>query len=160
METQNHGGCHPSPISNSLYRPIEPGQIRILEILPGCEQDPIQCRLQYVELCKMPKYNALSYSWGDLSKPKSVISVDGHKLEVTENCALALLELRGEAVAMLKAQIIWIDAICVNQEDTRERSQQVLMMFKIYQSSQSLIIWLGVEAEGSNEAIEILEEAA
>ncbi|KAK3658901.1 hypothetical protein LTR22_008726 [Elasticomyces elasticus] len=41
---------------------------------------------------------------------------------------------------------LWMDMICINQSDNDEKSDQVSMMFNIYQSSQCVFIWLGEEA--------------
>jgi hypothetical protein len=79
-------------------------------------------------------------------------------LRVTENCKLALQELRREARVNSKTQVIWIGAICINQEDLEERRQPVLIMRLIYIGAQNFIIWLGPEADDSDKAIEILTE--
>ncbi|KLU88500.1 hypothetical protein MAPG_07485 [Magnaporthiopsis poae ATCC 64411] len=41
---------------------------------------------------------------------------------------------------------VWIDAICINQDDYSERSRQVGIMAQIYQRSLMTIVWLGGEA--------------
>lgn len=110
-EISNVGDAYRQPRDNQLYRPIVGNEIRVLEILPGGE-DIIGCQLKYIKLDTPIEYNALSYTWGDPTKPKVTITVDGYSLKVTENCYLALRELRREAVAQSKTQIIWIDAIC------------------------------------------------
>lgn len=40
---------------------------------------------------------------------------------------------------------IWIDALCINQEDMEERSSQVKSMREIYQNAQTVRIWFGAE---------------
>jgi hypothetical protein len=44
-------------------------------------------------------------------------------------------------------RVIWIDAICINQEDLEERSRQVKLMRRIYTNSSRLVVWLGVADE-------------
>ncbi|CZR66483.1 uncharacterized protein PAC_16384 [Phialocephala subalpina] len=131
-------------------------EIQVLEILPGTESSIIQCQLEHIILGRPAQYNALSYTWGDPIALRIEITVNGHKLRVTENCKLALQELRREAKVNSKIQVIWIDAICINQGDPEERRQQVLIMRSIYIGAQNLIIWLGPEADDSVKAIEIL----
>ena len=46
--------------------------------------------------------------------------------------------------------ILWIDSICVNQENPSEKSSQVRMMAKIYKHAKSVFVWLGREGEESN----------
>ena len=45
----------------------------------------------------------------------------------------------------------WIDALCINQQDRDERSQQVGRMKDIYSNAPSLLIWLGDVPESSAE---------
>lgn len=87
-----------------------------------------------------------------------MIKVNGHGLEVTENCEAALQELRREARTYSKPHVIWIDAICINQKDLRERNHQVNLMLDIYHHCQKLIIWLGLEMDGSEKAIATLKD--
>ena len=42
---------------------------------------------------------------------------------------------------------VWADAICINQDDLDERSQQVLRMRKIYSESLRLFVWLGEDGD-------------
>jgi Heterokaryon incompatibility protein (HET) len=93
---------------------------------------------------------------GRPQKPEGTLFVNEHPLEVTENCLFALNELRRESIAQLKTCTIWVDAICINQKDLNERSQQVALMTKIYGGAKNLIIWLVTETHNSCEAIKIM----
>ena len=144
-----------------LYRPLLANEIRLLEVLPplsDSEYEDVYCLLKYTSLDSPTEYNALSYTWGDPTLPKVTIIVDGHHLEVTENCKRALQELRREVEIRGETHTIWIDAICINQKDVSERSQQVQLMRKVYWNCRELVIWLGPEAEGTKEAIEIIAD--
>jgi len=55
---------------------------------------------------------------------------------------------------------IWIDAICINQEDPHERSQQVNLMAEIYQTATGVVIWLGEEDESTAPAFELFRALA
>jgi hypothetical protein len=89
-------------------------------------EDDVKSRLHCIKSGDL-NYSALSYAWGDLEKPKVTLFVNGHQLEVTENCLFALKELRRESMAQSKTCTIWVDAICINQKDLDERSQQVAL---------------------------------
>jgi hypothetical protein len=52
--------------------------------------------------------------------------------------------------------ILWADAICINQQDNREKGHQVKQMAQIYKNAEEVLIWLGP----SNEEIEDLLEFA
>ena len=52
---------------------------------------------------------------------------------------------------------LWIDSICINQQDLRERSEQAINMHRIYQQARRVIVWLGEESEDSHMAIQSME---
>lgn len=120
-------------------------EIRLLVLLPGQFNDHVECALRHVSLSKSPQYEALSYCWGDL-KSRKLISLDGHRFLATKSLEIALRYLRCEDTP----RILWIDAVCINQADDRERSQQVGLMGEIYRSAQGVTVWLG-EEEGKEE---------
>jgi hypothetical protein len=47
---------------------------------------------------------------------------------------------------------VWADAVCINQEDIRERGHQVALTGRIYTSAAKVIIWLGPDTTGSAQA--------
>jgi len=85
-----------------------------------------------------PWYHALSYVWGDAINI-TPIQLDRSDFRVTKNLhsALHYIRLRTEVLT------IWIDAICINQNDLKERGQQVQLMGRIYTGPEKCIIWLG-----------------
>lgn len=136
-----------------------PRFIRLLEIQHG--EGNIHCSLQTFNLDNSPAYDALSYTWGDPRpallqtvgpgqyKRQFAITCDGKALTVTANLYYALLQLRGlnRSVPALHGRVvqprIWIDAICINQQDPAERNVQVAMMDSIYKRASTVIAWLG-----------------
>jgi hypothetical protein len=87
-------------------------------------------------------YEALSYTWATENgecKRSSHIKCDGTKLFVTKNCRLALRYLRKEDASRL----LWVDAICINQKDDKERGHQVGMMRDVYSKATEVLVWLG-----------------
>jgi hypothetical protein len=116
----------------------EAAEIRILKVLPGKENDAIKCELRTVSLRNDPAFEALSYTWGD-PNPKDTISVNGHPFEVTVNLELALRALREPQ----RPRVLWIDAICINQNDTDEKNIQIPLMGEIYRTASQVVVWLG-----------------
>ena len=57
-----------------------------------------------------------------------------------------------------KPRLLWIDAICINQDDIVERSEQVNKMASIYGSARLVILWLGEEAHESTLAVQTLRD--
>lgn len=140
METVNIPSLESNRMQSGVYGQLQENEIRILEIIPGIERDDIHCRLKYIKLDGKTEYSALSYTWGYPRKRKSQVIIDGHPMEVTENCKLALQELRKEAMIESTTQMIWIDALCINQNNNSERTQQILVMRDIYRQSKKLIV--------------------
>ncbi|KAK4228914.1 heterokaryon incompatibility protein-domain-containing protein [Podospora fimiseda] len=121
--------------------PSTPTSIRLLHILPGTLLQDIECRLVDADLdVDNDGYEALSYVWGDVSET-TPIQVNGNTLQIGKNLRCALLNLR----LADRPRILWVDAICINQEDLDERNQQVSIMGRIYQSAQRTVVFLGDE---------------
>lgn len=135
------------------YRALPPDTIRVLCLLPDEDTDaPIRCRLVNHPLPRTARrcyYDALSYVWGDLAKPQK-IAVDAQYLLVTDNLHKAIYHLRDRYIE----RFVWIDAVCINQDDTREQEAQIRMMWRIYSLANRVIVWLGVAADQSDLAIE------
>lgn len=131
----------PPPSNGSLYRykPLPPGYIRLVILMPGT--DKIEVDLEYVPLNMVDNfYNALSYAWGKPDPPREVTCVSGGKITVTPNLYDALRSLRADL-----PNRIWIDQISINQQDLRERGEQVKLMGSIYSRAGNVIVWLGQE---------------
>ncbi|KAJ4364082.1 hypothetical protein N0V83_009537 [Neocucurbitaria cava] len=113
--------------------------IRLIRLLNGT--GPIQAFLFKAFLHKtgngMP-YEALSYTWGspDLTRH---IGLNGKRFSCTENLYSALRYLRLEN----EERILWIDAICIDQNHIAERNHQVSHMASIYHDAEKVIFWLG-----------------
>jgi Heterokaryon incompatibility protein (HET) len=119
MESSSHA----SNASNSrLYLPLaESDEVRLLSLQPGHSDETIRCTLQHIKLSSSPHYEALSYMWGP--KEYRTIELDGKPYVVTENLWQALIHLRLEQ----GSRTMWVDAICINQEDVSERNHQVCL---------------------------------
>ncbi|KAK1848433.1 heterokaryon incompatibility protein [Colletotrichum chrysophilum] len=123
------------------YFPLADTDIRILRIKPGAD-DRVICYLHHATLNDTLYYDVLSYVWGDTSI-KQEIRVNGLSFWVTENLYTALKRLRsipppdGCAVASL-----WVDAICINQDDASEKSRQVPQMNRIYTNASRVFVWI------------------
>lgn len=129
------------------YEPLQKGFIRILELHPGKTGDVISCELHNVDLLhdRSLPFDALSYEWkGRIGTVPVQCNQD--RLLITPNCKAALKRLRDEK----QSRMLWIDAICVNQEDAQECSSQVAMMNKIFRTAKAVLMWLGEDEENAN----------
>ncbi|KAL9622065.1 MAG: hypothetical protein Q9160_003564 [Pyrenula sp. 1 TL-2023] len=142
-------------VSPYSYKALLPGEFfRLLELDRSTNSVGfISCFMDSFSADNMPAYRALSYTWGD-SAYRYPILLNGCRFLVTHNLLKALERmLVDEDVAH-----VWIDAICVNQRDLVERSQQVSYMRQIYQNAQEVLIFLGIESTPSEEIASLLEE--
>ena len=132
-----------SPLT--FYIPLDDDlrEIRVLTLMPGGYDYPLHGVLSHVSLHSNPHYEPLSYVWGD---PRDVIPMNisttqdetAFSVNVTLNLAAALRTLRYPD----KGRDLWVDALCINQNDNDEKSYQVRLMLEIYKTP-SVLIWLG-----------------
>lgn len=105
------------------------------------------------------QFEALSYTWVD-PFDKTPIYIVGNRavavLMVPRNCFDALKALR----LRMGTRLLWIDAICINQNDLAERSSQVRMMARIFASASSTLIYVGKHTPSSLIVFRELSEAA
>jgi len=142
------------------YSPLDrfTDEIRILYLLPheGNKTAPIRCQMGHIPLGNVgpeefQKYEALSYVWGS-SDDLIPILVNGREFKITQNLHAALLKLRRETVV----KAVWADAICINQDDTVEKSRQIIRMATIYEKAYCADLWLGETADDSDLAIDFM----
>ncbi|KAH0436495.1 ankyrin repeat and sam domain containing protein 6 [Colletotrichum camelliae] len=100
-----------------------------------------------------PEYEAISYTWGDaFDKLPITLGSDEAQIMVTQNCHVALQNLRLQA----SDRLLWIDALCINQDDDSERTDQVRIMGRVYAASYQVLIYLGEETPSSRIVFEEL----
>jgi hypothetical protein len=126
------------------YDPLNTSQdvgtsIRLLTVQPTRpNEDPI-AEMQAWPLHDTPDFEALSYCWGHY-QPISFMRLNGKRFAITPSLHKALSHITADRTAPLT---IWVDAICINQGDTNEKSQQVLLMRDIYERASRTVVWLG-----------------
>ncbi|KAI0109146.1 heterokaryon incompatibility protein-domain-containing protein [Nemania sp. FL0031] len=118
--------------------------IRILILEPAkCRDDDLKGSLQEVSLAQqrddlIDPYTALSYVWGDLTLCDNIL-IDNCELGITKNLSAALRDLRDTS----RAHRVWADAICIDQKNDAEKSNQVALMGEIYSGATHTVIYLG-----------------
>jgi len=103
-------------------------------------------------------YVAVSHRW-EQHAPSSALRMNHLRINTTRNIK-ACLERLGQRLDPRRPRYIWIDSICVNQQDLQERSKQVALMSTIYRTATYVAIWLGESDESSKLAIRSLRLAA
>ena len=137
-----------------LYEPLQVWQTRVLEISPGLSEEPLACKLLNADIVdsegfgirernEIIPYDALSYSWGypEMTYP---LLVNGYRFLVTPILATALMHLRHDS----KEKYVWIDAFCINQRDSQEKSMQVVNILRIFEKAQKYTLGLEMSRSG------------
>ena len=141
-------------------------EIRLLILRSGNSGDRIQCRFLVLPLSRTGaeynhEYEALSYYWGteladreikienldperNLShlkklSPKLIRVIRPQSFYIRPNLHEALIQLRDKR----RDIVLWVDALCINQEDEREKTMQVQKMARIYSRASQVLVWLG-----------------
>ncbi|KAL7790528.1 heterokaryon incompatibility protein domain-containing protein [Trichoderma afarasin] len=127
--------------STTVNLSTELGFFRLIDLYPGQWNDEIHCTLKYYNRIRdrYPPYKALSYVWGRPRRNPPEILVNDYKIKVTANLETALKHLRDQEERVT----LWIDALCIDQSNTEERSSQVAQMREIYSNASEVIIFLG-----------------
>ncbi|PMD37540.1 HET-domain-containing protein [Hyaloscypha variabilis F] len=126
-------------------------RIRVMELFPGDGDSPIECSILEASLSDPPDYEALSYRWGNVKTQRS-ISMQGKDFEITQNLYTALRHLR----CAKQKRTLWIDAICIDQMNVREKNHQVQLMRDIYKKARRTLIWLGRGTEKIRQGFAII----
>jgi len=121
------------------YEPLDRSRnsFRLLHIHSGHDHDPIRVSIRHAELGE--GHTCLSYTWGS-ELPQKQILVNGKLMNVRQN----LWNFLRTARRYEYKHPIWIDAVCINQEDVEEKNHQVRFMSNIYNQAASVVVWLGL----------------
>lgn len=113
-------------------------EIRLLRLYPSPISRVIRCHMEHHSLDNAPQYEAISYNWGDSSRIQRIL-VDECWLKVTQNAYDALYNRSFYA----RTRHVWIDSVCIDQNDLTEKSKQVRLMTNIYERASRVIVFLG-----------------
>ncbi|KAK4449734.1 heterokaryon incompatibility protein-domain-containing protein [Podospora aff. communis PSN243] len=157
--------------SNRLnYQPlVDPLEIRVLALKRTTSENPsITCELHHTYLPAQPaitknrhtlrSYHALSYEWGSPNDGGDFITIDGVSVWIRQNLHDALKQLSADEDS--GELFIWVDALCINQEDLEEKSRQVAMMGDIFHKAERVIAWLGPARDDSDVAMDLMAETS
>lgn len=132
---------------------LERPALRLVRLLSG-DGPELKCELFQAHLDERETvlpYEAVSYTWDCINLIHS-IDVDGKRLGVTASLYVALRNLR----YLDKDRIIWIDGICINQSNYKERGHQVQQMGYIYRHAERVIFWMGLSTYEIDELMDSL----
>ncbi|KIN05381.1 hypothetical protein OIDMADRAFT_51193 [Oidiodendron maius Zn] len=135
---------------------IGDSSFRVIFLEPGQAHDELRCRLEAHDATSAPEYEALSYVWGGPERKRILVS-EGKQLLITTALEVALARLRLPDLP----RVLWVDQLCINQDDLDERTQQVQLMKSIYSKAKRVLVWLGIDdenqASGAKEVIKKID---
>ena len=142
----------------------------------------INISLEAFEIRAAPPYQALSYCWDSPldvpnfelpelfiqtsgpvadaynSKNKKPIVCNDGRLNISKNLKEFFDRLREDGYSQMEHKHLWVDAVCIDQSDPKERTVQVLRMGHIYQRASSVLVWLGDSLPETGLALDVLQE--
>jgi hypothetical protein len=144
-----------------IYKTLGAREIRLARIEPGLFDDDLRCSMVTIPFEKNTTdvfpYEALSYVWGNSETRgtmlcREVLDEDlgwqkSGRLPITQNLEAALRRFKGSNSTLY----LWIDSLCIDQENIEERGEQVQMMAEIYARARNVRIWLGEYEADTNQ---------
>ena len=128
--------------------------IRLIFLYPGEGHDLIRCDVKQFPVHRQPPYRALSYTWGSPGN-EVAIQLNDKNFYVRRNLFEYLCQARQDVSLPL-----WIDALCINQNDIEERNHIVRSMDLIYGRAEGVDVWLGEADLASTRAIVLISRLA
>ncbi|KAH8660879.1 heterokaryon incompatibility protein-domain-containing protein, partial [Tricladium varicosporioides] len=112
--------------------------IRLLKLHRKSQTGEITCELEDVLLSDDRQFEAISYTWGDPLLTHKIL-INGSPYMITANAHSALASM----TSILYSKYVWIDSICIDQSNNKEKNHQILRMEEIYRSASCVAVWLG-----------------
>jgi hypothetical protein len=134
------------------YHMVTTGDIRVLSLLSGLFDDPLRCLMTVEPIEQQPMYDALSYIWGNPSETRLITVDNDHAFPVTVSLENALRYIR----LPNRIRKVWVDVVCINQSDIKERGSQINLMREIYSRARLSAVWIDVELSLDSSCIQRL----
>ncbi|KAH6644875.1 heterokaryon incompatibility protein-domain-containing protein, partial [Boeremia exigua] len=116
-----------------------PNSIRLVRIRHDRSQDGrICCDMRTAKVYE--EYTCLSYVWGD-AKHDAGIEINGRVFKDVQKNLWDFLD--ATITRKNNPRWLWIDALCINQSDEKEKNDQVQRMGDIFRNAREVVSWLG-----------------
>jgi hypothetical protein len=130
--------------NDTLLAPESVGKIRLLELHPWRPFSGVRATLHTIHFAKAPPYQAISYTWRSPNKAQT-ITINGLSFKTTQ----ASYDALRDSIWWTRPRFLWIDYICINQDDDLEKNVQVPLMRQIYSKATKVIVHLSSPPKGS-----------
>ena len=126
------------------YQALRNDEVRLLEVRSS-NPPALEFTVRHYPRQTVPSYVAISYTWGESPATEEII-LDGQHFPVRPNLWSCLHHMQ----RCPEWSLIWIDAVCIDQSNIRERNDQVRVMDEIYTRAETVVAWLGHEDESAD----------
>lgn len=129
-------------------------QIRLLTLQPGSGNAILSCTIAiaFLDTPTLPHYETISYVCGDQTI-KATITLHGSQFNVPATAEAALRRLRRTD----RPRVLWIDAICIDQENIAERGHQVSIMYEVYSKTSHNCVYLGPDNGNMTKVVQSMD---
>ena len=136
-------------------------QIRLLEMLPGDNEECLRFSISTHSLYDVGiKFNAITYTWGKKRKTPRIL-IDDKVYFVGRNCYKALESIHWPWIqGRLRGNLVWVDSVCINQDDVAEKSSQVSVMGEVYARAAEVFACVGPHADDSEFLVDMTRKFA
>jgi hypothetical protein len=149
------------------YAVLEKNHFRLVKILRK-SMSTLSCEISHHRLETSQKYTAISYAWGDGIEKDTIklekTTRDEHGRSLRKEIPVAVpISLHGALNVLRQAHddvYVWVDALCIDQKNTLERSEQVQLMSDIYGRAHQVAIWLGPGLNYGAAAVRLIRDLA
>ena len=117
-----------------------PECIRLIRLQRAGRARGIDFELKTFAVQDCPEYYALSYAWSAVVADCAIWCTN-QRLRISSDLLRGLNEL--ECLRQFTNKWLWVDQICIDQANMKEKSHQVKLMSKIYSRAVSTVVWLG-----------------
>ncbi|KAK4497074.1 hypothetical protein PRZ48_011523 [Zasmidium cellare] len=145
------------PPMRFLHEPLSQPtqQVRLLRFRKGGDDDMLAFDVITSDLGPAPEYFAVSYTWGD-DLQDQVLAINDKVISVRQNCHYALWQIRSRYP---DKTYVWIDFVCINQDDLEEKACQIQMMETIFTQARLVLVCVGPHADNSELVIDAVRRA-
>jgi hypothetical protein len=112
--------------------------IRLAKVVTFDDDRVVYGAIKILSVDFLPEYQAISYHW-DKSLPDQTIHIGDRNLVINGAAASALRWFARQ----YPSRYVWIDHLCISQDDLEEKSIQIRLMGLIFSEAEKVIAWLG-----------------
>ena len=144
----------PSSSYDNIVDSSGPECIRLIRLQRAGPRRGIDFELKTFAVQDCPDYYALSYAWSAVVADCAILC-SGQRLCISSDLLRGLNEL--ECLPQFANEWLWVDQICIDQANMKEKSHQVKLMSKIYSHAMSTVVWLGPSDEPHADGFKLVE---